>query len=210
MRLYKFSLLAFSILTINACAIGTMRISSSPDKAEVFVTYEGGQPQKLGDTPLSLDSRLLEDKRGKFLTVSLKKDGYRTESIILPTSMIQSSVTVSTKLDEFKLPLACQDSSMAVDKIAKGIASSQSLIKANRLMDAEQKVSLLINEYPNVSVLHDLLGNIQYMNKNLAGALKAYDKSLELEPNNLDTQRIRNKLRTIVGDRVPSSNAGGQ
>src|SRR5690606_5837413 len=90
-------------MALVGCSMGSLRVSSTPDKADVMMAYEGEQPSKLGQTPLHLDSRMIESRRGSYVTLYVKKDGYQTESVMIPTSLFQSSVDVSTRLEEFKL-----------------------------------------------------------------------------------------------------------
>ena len=208
-RLKSFASL-LSVMTLTGCAAGTLRVNSTPDKADVFVAYEGEQPSKIGVTPMNLDSRVIDEGRGRYVTVFLKKEGYQTEALMVPTGLMKASLDISSKLEEFKLPLQCQDQTFAVEKIARGIANVQSLVQANNLTEAQGKITLLLDEYPNVSVLHDLMGNVQYISKNLEGALNAYQKSLNIDPSNVDTQRMVNKIRSILGVRAPAAQGGGQ
>jgi hypothetical protein len=193
----------------TGCAVGSLRVNSTPPAADVYIAYEGEQPNKIGQTPLNLDSRLIDEGRGRYVSVMIKKDGYQTEALLVPTGLMRSSLDISSKLEEFKLPLQCQDQTSAVEKIGRGIANVQSLVKTNALGEAQNKLMILIDEYPNISVLHDLLGNVHYINKNLDGALASYQKSLNLDPNNIDTQRMVNKIRTITGVRTPAGSSGG-
>jgi hypothetical protein len=190
------------------CATGTMRVNSTPDKAEVFVAYEGEQPNKVGETPLSLDSRTINANRGKYVTVSIKKDGFLSESVIIPNSVMKSSVDMSSRLSENKLPLQCQDQMAAIEKISRGVAQVQSMMQSSRLVEAQGQLSMLISDFPDVSVLHDLMGNVHYINKNLEMAYASYRKSLDLNPTNVDTQRMVSKIQGIIGIRMPAAGGG--
>ncbi len=204
----KFFLMVFTA----GCAVGTVRVNSNPEKADVFLSYENDQPSKIGSTPLNMDSRLIDDNKGRYVNIQIKKEGFQTESLYVPTSLMKSSIDISSKLEEFKLPLQCQDQTQAVERIARGIAQVQSLMNQNSLQEALAKLALLLDEYPNISVLQDLLGNAHYMSKNLEMALGAYEKSLKIDPSNLDTQRMVSKLRSILGVRAPANSeaSGGQ
>lgn len=200
--------LALTSSNILGCAAGALRVNSSPEKAEVFVTYEGEQPNKIGETPLNLDSRVIDENRGKYLTVSIKKEGYQTESVIVPNTVMSSTFDMSSRLEEYKLPLQCQDQTASIEKISRGVAQAQSMMQTSRLVEAQGQLSMLITDFPNVSVLHDLMGNVHYMNKNLEMAYASYRKSLELNPANVDTQRMVTKIQGIIGIRVPASSGG--
>jgi hypothetical protein len=190
------------------CANGALRVNSTPEKAEVYIAYEGEQPSKVGETPLNLDGRLINENRGKYLTVSIKKEGYQPENVIIPNSVMKSSVDMSSRLAENKLPLQCQDQMAAIEKISRGVAQVQSMLQGSRLVEAQGQLSMLITDFPDVSVLHDLMGNVHYINKNLEMAYASYRKSLELNPTNVDTQRMVGKIQGIIGIRMPASSGG--
>lgn len=192
----------------TGCAVGTLRVNSTPDKADVYVAYEGEQPTKVGETPLNLDGRLINENRGKYITVSIKKEGFQPENVIIPNSAMKSSIDMSSRLAENKLPLQCQDQMASIEKISRGVAQVQSMLQSSRLVEAQGQLSMLITDFPDVSVLHDLMGNVHYINKNLEMAYASYRKSLELNPTNVDTQRMVSKIQGIIGIRMPAQQGG--
>ena len=206
MKIYKnFIFISACIFIITGCASGSLRVNSTPDKAEVFVAYEGEQPNKIGETPLNVDSRVISENRGRYINLTIKKEGFQQESILVPTGVMKASLDLSSKLDEHKLPQQCLDQTASVEKIARGIASVQSLMNRSGYDEARLKLSNLISEFPGVSVLHDLMGNVNYVTKNLDAALASYQRSLGIDPNNVDTQRMVNKIKSIVDIRSPAS-----
>jgi len=207
MRIAQTLLLSFPLLLFG-CAQSAIKVNSMPEAAEVFVGHDGAQPTKVGQTPLKIEGDFLSRKKGSYVTITFKKEGYQTESLVLPTSHLGADVSITTKLDEFKLSQQVQDQNQAIQKVSRGTASVQYLMKANRLTEALQQVDTLIAEYPGISVLYDLKGNILYISKELQRALAAYDKSVEIDPSNADTIRIRSKIRGILGDRAPVSRGG--
>lgn len=201
-------LMAFISVGISACAGGSLRVSSSPEQAEVFLTREGEAPMKLGQTPLYIEETQMSGSRSGYVTISVKKEGYQAESIVVPVAATRTRIEVSSKLTEIVLPQQCLNQSAALDKLSRGIADVQSLIKSRNLESAQNRINNLLNEYPSIPVLYDLMGNVHYINRNLEAALGSYQKSLTLDPTNMDTQRMVNKLRDIVGSRAPSMKVG--
>ncbi len=202
------SICFLAYLGLQGCADGGLRVNSTPDKADVFIAYEGELPNKVGETPLKLDARMIDEKRGKYITISLMKEGYKTENVIVPNSSMKSTIDVSSRLQEYKLPLQCQEPTASIEKITRGVAQVQSMLQSSRLVEAQGQLSMLLTDYPNVSVLHDLMGNVHYMNKNLEMAYASYRKSIELNPSNVDTQRMVTKIQSIIGIRVPAASGG--
>jgi predicted Zn-dependent protease len=62
---------------------------------------------------------------------------------------------------------------------------------------AEQKLTNLITEYPNVSTLYSLLGNISYLERRIEKALVYYKKAQSLSPNSVELQKIVERLEGI-------------
>jgi predicted Zn-dependent protease len=96
----------------------------------------------------------------------------------------------------------------AIEKISRGVAQVQSMMQSSRLVEAQGQLSMLISDFPDVSVLHDLMGNVHYINKNLEMAYASYRKSLDLNPTNVDTQRMVSKIQGIIGIRMPAAGGG--
>lgn len=199
---------AFIISILVGCSHSSVKIDSVPSAADVYVTQDSGQPVKVGQTPLTLKDDQIRQKQGSYATIEIRKDGFLPESMVVPTSYLGSNVTINSRLEENKISLQCHDQTTAMQKIARGTASVQHYINASKLSEALNSINPLISEFPNVSVLHDLKGNILYLNKDLMGALGSYDRSYQLDPSNTDTQRIRTKIRAVLGDRAPNERRG--
>jgi tetratricopeptide (TPR) repeat protein len=194
-------------LLAAGCGTGNLRVVSNPEKADIYVTPEGEQPKKIGETPLNVSADAINPGRGRYVNVSVRKEGFESESVLVPVNLFGNSVDISAKLEQTVLPKVCIDQSAAVEKISRGVATVQAMMNRGSPEEARQKINDLLSEYSGVSVLYDLLGNVHYVQKNLEQALASYQRSLSIEPNNMDTQRMVTKIRSIVEIRVP---AGGQ
>ena len=91
-----------------------------------------------------------------------------------------------------------EDSALKQEKLAIGIAKANGLISKKRLDEAQIVLNGLIQEFDKVSVCHDLLGNIYYLKRDLKQAYFHYKKSLQLNPDKIETQQIVQKLKTII------------
>jgi cytochrome c-type biogenesis protein CcmH/NrfG len=89
-----------------------------------------------------------------------------------------------------------------MSEMARGVAEAQRLLMKKDLAGAETQLQQLVARYPHVSVAHDLLGNVYYLKKENAKALKAYKRSLELWPHNPETKGMVETLEKIVGNNV--------
>lgn len=187
-------LLAF--ITVG-CASGHLRVQSEPSGADVYISTPGQAQRKLGRTPLEAPTSTSLKTEAAQITVS--KEGYKTETVVVPASAFEKSANVDVKLTESKLPATCQDFGGAVQEVARGVAESQSYIQTKNLDRAEQTLNRLTEKFSDVSVLFDLLGNVHYLRRDLDRALTAYRKSITLNPGNVETARMIKKIEDIRG-----------
>lgn len=183
---------------LAGCQSQAFRVDSDPAGADVFISSQGQTPRKLGVTPYVIQSGDQGDK-SQALHVTVSKDSYGSESVLLPPAAMGRSGGLFVKLDGFKLPAACQNQEAALEKVARGVAESQYQIKLKNLDQAERSLNTLVTEYPNVSVLHDLIGNVHFLRKDIDRALASYRRSQAIAPNNTETGRMIKRLEELRG-----------
>ncbi|MCB0412766.1 MAG: tetratricopeptide repeat protein [Bdellovibrionales bacterium] len=203
---YLISLISIFFL-ITGCSVGVMNIQSSPEGADVYLQAGSQQPNKIGQTPMNISSQTVNSLPVDSFKIQVKKEGFDTETFVIPKIMFSSSIDISTKLKEDTLAESCKDQNSAIEKAVRSVALVQFHIQQKNYLQAESVLSSLILEFPNNSVLYDLQGNVYYLQKNVDAALTAYKQSLKLNPNNPSTRRMVNKLE-IIGGRVPSAEGG--
>ncbi len=191
------SLLGFMFL-LAACQSQSLKIESEPAGADVLVSVQGQSPRKVGVTPYVLQAGEQGD-RSQPMQLMISKDGFGAESILLPPSAVGRSGSVFMKLDHSKLPAACVNLEAALEKVARGVAEAQYQIKLKNLDQAERQLGQLVAEFQNVSVLHDLLGNVYYLRKEIDKALASYRRSQAIAPNNSETGRMIKRLEELRG-----------
>ncbi len=196
------------ILFTVGCATGRVQVSSSPAEAEVFVSKDGRAPEKLGSTPLNLTHEQVFAGAQDYIQVEVKKEGFLPESVLVPHSLFGTYLDVSLRLT----PAAADAKTLASDNVAtiqrvvQGVARAQALTAQKNYERAEAILQSLVVEFPQVSVFHDLLGNIYFLQKDMRRALNSYEESLRLDPNNLETERLVRRLRAMGNNsRLPSS-----
>ncbi len=189
-----------------ACSTSSLRVTSSPEGADVYMVPEGQQPIRLGKTPLFLSSQQINNQTGNSVQIRVQKEGYQTEAFLTPKVVFSSSVDLSVKLSENKLPLACTQQADASNRLARDVAKSQQFIFEQKYVEAQRLLLNILDDNPGSSVILDLLGNVNYLNKNTSQALNYYERALDIDPNGTETKRMVQKLRSITGARTP---AGG-
>ncbi len=223
-RLLKISLLVAYVSICYSCASGQLQLNSEPAAAEVFLTSAIGKTS-LGKTPLTLNANDLNRVNGPIIHLEVSKKGFLSRNLVVSKNVSQKQATIDLKLsptdewlkqqDEYK---ACAQVSGKAsqfiaeiatnsvcptigkekfNKLANGIAEAQALILRKDYLAAQIRLKTLTSDYPHVSVIYDLLGNISFIQRNLSDALRNYLKSLSIEPTNTQTQTMIRKIRQI-------------
>ena len=78
------------------------------------------------------------------------------------------------------------------------MATIQAFIQKKEYEAAHMKIVSLMTDYPNISVLYDLMGNVRYLQRDYGRALEAYRQSLALSPQNSMTAEIVKRLENLT------------
>jgi len=199
-----------------------MQLTSIPEGSNVQLISNRGEIKALGKTPLNMPTDQMFINAANFANLRVEKDGYFSQSFIIPRSSIPNNHEISVSLEQkpevktepapaqtmtqtpptpvaVEMDRCSQLSKESLTKLSKGVAVVQSIILKREFEIAKVRLSGLIADFPYISVLYDLQGNIFYLQKNYNEAVLAYEKSLELEPDNMETAFIVKKLRVQLG-----------
>jgi tetratricopeptide (TPR) repeat protein len=191
------AIFVLSIVLLTRCANNsTISVSSDPSGATISVVDQNGNSTDLGATPrvLLMDQVFKGGEQFKELIVS--KDKYMTERVVIPRTDNTKKYKFSWKL--FKVEqLSEKFLSKDQDKLASSIASAYSFISQKDYLRAESILNQALNDFSGVSVLYDLMGNLQYIKKDYKKAYKFYKKSAEYNPTNIETNKMVEKLKGI-------------
>lgn len=203
----KILLIGSLSLSYIACSTGNLKVESQPEGAEVYVSVNGQTARKVGVTPLSIPENQVNSGNDSF-QISVMKDGYASEHVLAPGTTFARSSNIQVKLKE-QINSKQNNSDEALQKVSSQVAYSIELIKNKEYENAERSLLNLQTQFPNVATIHELLGNVYYLRKDLSKAYSSYKKALNLNPNNLDTTRMIQKIEGIRSDlRLPSGSGG--
>jgi tetratricopeptide (TPR) repeat protein len=188
-------------LSGSACTTSRLEVHSEPEGADVIALPKGQTPIKLGVTPLTVNQDSHPELFSSELRLRVTKDGYSTESVLVPHSSLGSETRLDLDLPESKLPASCSQSEQIINDITQKLAQSQLLVFRKNFVEAKQQLIELSNRYSNVAVIYTLLGNISYVEKNLTAALDYYKRAKALAPENAETNRMIEKINMIKGDK---------
>jgi len=182
---------------ITGCISSSINIDSVPSGADIYVSQIGQVPNKVGQTPLSLDLTSFKIAREP-ITILAVKTGFKKESVLMPASSLGQTGKVGFFLTEDITQRGTQDLDTALEDMARSVAKIQELIRNKELDQAMTNINGLLLKYPNISTLYGLQGNTYYLQRNIEKALQAYKKAEAIAPNT-ETLRMINKLEGIRG-----------
>lgn len=202
-------------LLLNACAASRLTVEAVGGPAEVYVITSSGTERSLGPTPLNIELDSLFEAGQPAAHLEVRK-GTKRHSVLVPKSRLSAEAKISvafpaeeeiaSPLKQETKPLECPQQ-VNCTQLARGIAEAQDLIMQKKYDLAEAKLLYLSGQYSLVSVILDLLGNVYFLKKDLQAALDSYQRSLNLEPENTETQRVVMRIKGMLGS--SSASQGG-
>lgn len=199
--LHNLNLFIIIILSaaITACSTPSqVRFISTPSEADVIIIDNSGIGTSIGKTPLTVNESDVYKGANRYSQIKIKKDGHNEQEIVLMKSTFGSDTTINVQLkkDESNSNLGEQTSNQ--EKVASSIARANGLIQAKQYVEAETVMLNFIEQYPSVSVGYDYLGNINYLQKKYAKALKYYNRAVAINPSNAERKVIVERIQNLV------------
>jgi tetratricopeptide (TPR) repeat protein len=191
-------MLMFIFLTaISSCSTrSVVSIKSFPEGAQVAFVGKNGEVKSVGKTPLEVPAEFLNDGRISSFVVS--KEGFKDHLIVLGRDRSSESYDMTFNLQSSGEDPKNMDIRTRQERLAKLILQAHNLTNSKRYGEAERILANVIQDYPLISAGYDLLGNVFYLQKDLKNALKNYEKSLQLNPENAETKLMIDKIKGMV------------
>lgn len=187
------------MLLLSSCGtISKVKITSSPDKAEVKVTNNDGETKSLGITPLEITGKDIYSSSSRMSLIQISKDGFESQNVFIAQESSLESYNINIKLRTKSEDVKNQDIKSRQEKLAKNIALSNNLINKKRYEEAERVLSSVADDFPYVSVTYDLLGNIAYLRRDFRSAINYYEKSFQINPENSESKTMIDKLKRMT------------
>jgi hypothetical protein len=193
------------IIALSGCShfIGSKReiyITSSPEGSEVSYQTQNEKGFKvLGTTPLLIDSNKISAwlKDGQdFVAIRLLKSGHMNETIL-----VDIKARYNLKYEAELKPIDIwhnkeeEVSSAAANKLATKVQKINHLIFDKDLESALRTTEELIEQFPKAHVFFDVKGSILYLMGKNSEAMMSYQKSLNLNPENIGAQEMLEKIK---------------
>jgi competence protein ComGC len=187
----------FLLLIASCSSVGSLRINTIPENASVNLINSDGSSRELGKTPLSANLSTLMTQ-GRVSTISIAKEGHQTQQMVLVKDNIKENMEVNIRLQVENENPRVLDARKTQEKLAKSLVHAHHLIIAKRFDEAEQVLKPLMVDFPHVSVSYDLMGSLFYLKKDLRSSLKFYERSLSLNPENMEAKQMVDRLRGMM------------
>jgi tetratricopeptide (TPR) repeat protein len=195
------------LIFITGCSSLSLRVNSTPPEADVVLHTLNGT-QKLGVTPLQISDDQLRSLPEGF-TIEVSKPDFLQQKIMIEKRALSATGEVSVKLQEIskaELKLNDPDVKATIESIARQVAQIQSSLLKKEYIQAEVLTRNMLNTYPFFSVGWNLLGNNYYLQGKTMESIAAFQKALTLEPENVETRVILDRLTRQPAN---SPNSGG-
>jgi tetratricopeptide (TPR) repeat protein len=189
----------FMTLFLSACSSSSViRVQSTPAEADISVIDTNGAATVIGKTPLTSSEADIYKNGNQYAQVKIKKEGYAEQEIVLMKSPQGSDTSLTVQLIKEEVNSNKVDQTMTFEKIASSIARANGLLQSKQYDEAEATMLNFSEQYPTVSVGFDYLGNINFLQKRYAKALKYYNRAMNLNPQNTDRKMIIERIQTLV------------
>lgn len=191
--------LVFVIFVFTQSCTTTPRVSitSLPEGAVVNLKGVDGSNRILGKTPLDLSSRELGGSQ-RLSVIELSAEGFQQQQIMLGRDRGSENYDINVQLKKIAEDAKNLDARGRQEKLARSIAQASNLINNKRFDEARALLNNIILEYPHVSVGYDLIAGLSFLQKDLKAALSYYEKALTINPENVETRQMVNRLRGML------------
>lgn len=184
------------IYFLTSCGHTQLEFQSYPQDVNVSVVDSKGQIKKLGVTPLEYNAADLF-KNESMVKIVFSKLGHKDEVIYLNKPQVPSKVVVAASMNDLDNATELL-SSEKLERVSSRIAEAQKHSYNKNFSKAKQILTELIDDYPEISVPYDLMGNIHFLTNEYNTALYFYQKAKELSPRNNRRDQLINKLKITM------------
>jgi len=198
-------LLLVAALVATSCSSikidkNNFQITSYPSKAKVSLyVAKTGDYIELGETPYILDEAKVKEvmeSADEYFAVRISKEGHVIEHLIIDKK-VNSKIKYMAKLKPIEIwtDRTKEISSTIANKLAQKIQILNQNIFQKKFKTALLKVERLIEQYPKAHVFYDIKGSILYLQGKKGESLAAYNKSLSINPDNVDSINMVKQIK---------------
>ena len=183
-------------LIIVSCSRGVLRVGSTTGKAQIKLIEESGEVIELGETPFETYYGDIF-RRSKYVYLVGQLDDHVDQKVLLMSPPTETDVNLTFNFEKRIEDVSSFENKKNLEKVSVDVARSYKLINAKRYSDAERILFDLKDNFPNLSIVYDFLGNIEYLKNNYNKAFLYYNKAQSLSSGNVERELLINKMRRM-------------
>lgn len=189
-------MLYFSFLLVGCATAPQIRVSSTPEGAEIV-----SKDQVLGKTPITLKKSELEKVlEGNTVPVQIRLQGYEEKSMILKLEGDSSYQFSLQAIDEKSFQnQTFFHHSLRLNQLIRSLLICQGLVFAQKFDEAEKAVKEIQSKYPTVASAYVLEANIYILKEKNDLALTALKKAIDIDPEDPAARRLYERVKNKNG-----------
>ncbi|MCB9084413.1 MAG: hypothetical protein H6624_08710 [Bdellovibrionaceae bacterium] len=188
---------AVAVVAGMGCTTAKVRIHTNPSGADVFIRPVGeGRLQRIGQTPLFVDSEELRQKYGVAGAVymEIRKEGHKHDSFFV-TELSKIDLNVNRDL----VPIRDLEQQRWLNGHIETLFEVRRLVEAKRYDEAMRIIRKLRDVTPYVATIHELEGGIYLLKGKHRDALDSFRLAMKYNPENPDTVKMVRHLERTLG-----------
>jgi len=173
---------------------GVVEIKTNPSNALIKVINKGGEISEIGTSPHrgSLGEFFAQSN---YVELVVEKEEFDSQRVILARPYLETDFNLSFDL---KKSSNRNSDDHTLERVSIKIAEIYRKIQVKDFSNAVIDLRELRSKHPNLSIVHDLLGNISYLSGNYEEAKSYYLKAASLQPNNYERSAILKKIEQRI------------
>ncbi|MCB0386522.1 MAG: hypothetical protein KDD43_14105, partial [Bdellovibrionales bacterium] len=181
--------LAMIVVVVGTgCTTAKVRVHTNPSGADVYVRSVGeGRLQRIGQTPLFVNSEELREKYGLVGAVymEIRKEGHKPDSFFI-TELSKIDLNVNRDL----VPIRDLEQQRWLNGHIETLFEVRRLVEAKRYDEAMRIIRNLRDVTPYVATIHELEGGIYLLKGQHRDALDSFRMAMKYNPENPDTVKM--------------------
>ena len=184
-----------AMLTISSCTSITMvRVKTNPENSQISMRSPSGEVKVIGRGNVEMSADQFFSLGSRMARLEISKENYKTQKLYILQGKTPESYEIFVELEKELEDPKNSETRLRLEKLGKQLARATNAIHARKYGEAELTLNSLANDYPSVSVVFDLLGNLNYIQKNNKTALQHYQRSYQINPENVETKKMIDRL----------------
>ena len=193
------------IVALQACQTYELKVVTNPPDAEVFILDpRTSSYSKVGTTPLAMeagnDAKIFSLIDGSdLLGLTVEKKGYVVEHFLIDRAaapkqtlgLTLKPIADWTNATEVKADI---DESVIADRVGVQVQEVMRKVQSRDFAAAEAIIARLLEAYPRAAFLWDVRGSVALLKDDQEEAVRSFQQSLALRPENAETQSALRRL----------------